>query len=137
MKARICLLLLNGVCSAALAADTAVKPGSAIVSTNPLLVMFGLLLVVLAIFALAWLVRRLGAGSFIGTQNMKVVSALSVGPRERVVLVDVAGKQILLGVAPGRVSSLHYFERPVVDADNLGSHEFADKMKRFMQPGKP
>ena len=33
--------------------------------------------------------------------------ATSVGPRERVVLVEVADKVLVLGVSPGRITALH------------------------------
>jgi flagellar protein FliO/FliZ len=67
---------------------------------------------------------------------MKVVAALSVGPRERVVLVDVGGQQLLLGVAPGRVNMLHRFEQPVIASDTP-SDNFGDKIRHVMQQVGP
>lgn len=113
--------------------EKTVKSGVNIVATNPLTVVLGLLFVCAMIFALAWLLRRIGAVSMANGQSMKVVAGLSVGTRERIVLVDVAGKQILIGVAPGRVSSLHYFDEAVVDAEKIPTSEFASKMKRLLQ----
>ena len=37
---------------------------------------------------------------------IRVLAAQSVGTRERAVLVEVAGRQVLIGVAPGRVQTL-------------------------------
>jgi len=68
--------------------------------------LFGLALVLAAIAASAWLARRLGAGSAHGARLMKVVSALPVGAKERVVVVEIEGQWMVLGVAPGRVSAL-------------------------------
>ena len=51
---------------------------------------------------------------------MRVVSALSVGMREKVVLVQVGEEQLLLGVAPGRVNVLHQFEGVAVEAKESG-----------------
>ena len=66
-----------------------------------------LMVIIALILALAWLARRFSNfGNFAG-QGMKVISALPVGNRERVALVQVGDKQILLGVAPGSVSMLH------------------------------
>lgn len=78
-------------------------------------VMFGLLVVLASIVLIAWLARRFGAGSFLGSGEMKVVASVAVGTRERAVMIDVAGQQMLLGVAPGRVNLLHVFDEPVVN----------------------
>ena len=37
---------------------------------------------------------------------IRVLAAQSLGTRERAVLVEVAGRQVLVGVAPGRVQTL-------------------------------
>lgn len=66
-----------------------------------------LLLVLAAIFAIAWLARRLRNVTRGGTQGIEVLAQAAVGPRERVVVVRVGEARLLLGVAPGRVSRLH------------------------------
>lgn len=69
-------------------------------------VVMGLVFVTGLIFALGWAVKRLGLTGLSGHKNMRVVSSLAVGGRERVVLIDVAGEKILLGISPGRVNYL-------------------------------
>jgi flagellar protein FliO/FliZ len=65
---------------------------------------FGVVLALL--FATLWLLKKISLPRG-GSGNMiRVVSAAAVGPRERVVLVDVGGKRLVLGVAPGQVSLL-------------------------------
>ena len=76
-------------------------------------VTLSLLLVLAAVFAAAWLVRHLrGLGKF-GSQAITVIADVGLGPKERAVLVQVGSKQLLLGVAPGRVSTLHVLDEPV------------------------
>ena len=76
-------------------------------------VTFSLLLVLGAVFAAAWVMRRLrGLGKF-GSQAITVIADVGLGPKERAVLVQVGGKQLLLGVAPGRVSTLYVLDQPV------------------------
>ncbi|ALO46331.1 flagellar biosynthetic protein FliO [Pseudohongiella spirulinae] len=58
------------------------------------------------ILALAWAARRFSAFKPMTGHNMKVVGALPVGSRERVVIVQVGERQMLLGVAPGSVNYL-------------------------------
>ena len=66
-----------------------------------------LLLVVIAIFvvaALAQRVRRLQQGR---GRLLQVVDGIALSARDRLVLVDVAGERLLLGVSPGRIERLH------------------------------
>ncbi|MES9904075.1 MAG: flagellar biosynthetic protein FliO, partial [Sedimenticola sp.] len=70
----------------------------------------GLLLVILLIFALGWLFRRFGRLPAMGKGGINMLSGLSLGPRERVVLLQVGETRLLVGVAPGRVQTLHVFD---------------------------
>jgi flagellar protein FliO/FliZ len=47
------------------------------------------------------------------TDALGVISTLPLGQKERAVLVRVGKQQILLGVAPGRVTTLHVLSEPV------------------------
>jgi flagellar protein FliO/FliZ len=73
----------------------------------------GLVAVLLAIGASVWLVRRLGRLQGMVGSGLRVLGGLSLGARERVVLVQVGDQQLLLGVAPGRVQTLHVLEQPL------------------------
>jgi len=77
-------------------------------------VIASLALVIGLLFGALWIMRRVnGVGQAVGGQ-MRVVSSLGLGQRERAVLVSVGEQQILLGVAPGRVAALHVFDEPAV-----------------------
>ena len=68
----------------------------------------GMLMVLGLIFACAWLARRFGLQRFGGGgQVVKVVSSASVGQRERVVVVEVSGTWLVLGVTSSQVRTLH------------------------------
>ncbi len=75
-------------------------------------VTLALAVVLAAIFALAWLARRVrgvaGSASALG-----VLAEVRLGPKERAVLVKVGSEQLLLGVAPGRVATLHVLAQPI------------------------
>ena len=68
--------------------------------------LLGLLLVIGLIFLLAWL-RRVQQLNPRGAQVIKLVSSQALGPRERLVLVQVGGEQILVGLSGGRITPLH------------------------------
>lgn len=95
-------------------------------------VLLALLAVIAVIFALAWLARRVQGGVGFSTRGMKVVSVLSLTPRERVVLVQVGKEQLLLGVAPGRVSLLERFEQPVVDLPQTKGDDFGQRLRQAL-----
>lgn len=70
-------------------------------------VTLSLLLVLGAVLLTAWLLRRTrGLQRARSGAGLAVVGEVAVGPRERVVLIDVAGRQVLVGVAPGSVRVL-------------------------------
>jgi flagellar protein FliO/FliZ len=110
-------------------AAAATRP-EAISSGSGLKVFFGLALVLGAIGALAWGFRRFGGPLAPRDGAMRVIAGLSLGARERAVLVQVGTKQILLGVAPGRVQTLHVLETPVATgpAPALASDTFAARL---------
>ena len=71
----------------------------------------GLAVVLAAIAGSAWLMKRLVRVQASNGAPMSLRGTISVGPRERVMLVEVADTWIVLGVAPGRVSALHAMPR--------------------------
>ncbi|HEX3844657.1 MAG TPA: flagellar biosynthetic protein FliO [Steroidobacteraceae bacterium] len=76
-------------------------------------VTLALLLVLAAIFAVAWVARRVrGIGNRVGNA-IDVLADVPLGPKERAVLLKVGTEQVLIGVAPGRVSALHVLREPV------------------------
>ena len=76
-------------------------------------VTLALLVVLAAIFAFAWIARRVrGFGNRSGNA-LDVIAEMPLGPKERAVLLRVGVEQILIGVAPGRVSTLHVLREPV------------------------
>jgi flagellar protein FliO/FliZ len=73
----------------------------------------GLLVVLLLIGAAAWAFKRFG-NIHVGAQGrMKIIGGISLGARERAVLLQVGEQQIVLGVSPGRVQTLHVLDKPV------------------------
>ncbi|TRW48816.1 flagellar biosynthetic protein FliO [Aliidiomarina halalkaliphila] len=66
-----------------------------------------LILTILVILACAWMFKRFGQG-YSGQQQipMRVLSVLNVGPKEKVVVVQVDDQRLILGVAPGSVTAL-------------------------------
>lgn len=89
-------------------------------ATGFLQVLVALGLVLAAIAAFAWLLRRLTPGS-IGTRgSLRIVGGAMVGPKERVVLIEIGDTWLLLGVAASNVSLLHTLPKPPQSAAKEG-----------------
>lgn len=55
----------------------------------------------------AWVLKRFGPRGFGGGSNtVKLVGALSVGARERILVVEVGEQWIVVGASPGRMNAL-------------------------------
>ncbi len=66
-------------------------------------VVLSLVLVIGFIFAAAWVVRRMPLGLGRSNGPLKVLAALPLGPRERLVLVEARGEELLIAVSPAGV----------------------------------
>ena len=69
-------------------------------------VIFGLLIVLGLLAGAMWFLKRLGGGRFAPGSVVKIIGGVSVGNRERVMVVEVADQWIVIGVAPGQVNTL-------------------------------
>ena len=67
----------------------------------------GLAVVLALIFLCAWVARRLGLQKHNSGRLVKVIASTSIGQRERVVVVEIGGTWLALGVTPGQIQSLH------------------------------
>ncbi|SCY55328.1 flagellar protein FliO/FliZ [Pseudomonas sp. NFACC37-1] len=116
-------------------ATAAVAPaaGSGVAGQLAQLVL-GLLLVLGLIFFLAWLLRRVQQAGPTGKgQVIDIVGSRALGPRDRLVLVQVGNEQILLGLSPGTITALHVLKEPVqVPTSEPASPEFAQRLMELL-----
>ncbi len=105
MKIRMAILLLAS--SGALhAADTA-APATPPSGAGAVIQMLGALGVVLAaLFAVLWLLRRISGGKLAGPAPIRTVGGIAVGSRERVLLLEIGDHWLVVGVAPGSVTGI-------------------------------
>jgi flagellar protein FliO/FliZ len=76
-------------------------------------VTFALLVVLGAVFAVAWAIKRMrGFGNRVG-DAIDVIADIPLGQKEHAVLLKVGQTQILVGVAPGQVNTLHVLTEPI------------------------
>jgi flagellar protein FliO/FliZ len=131
-------------CASRLAQAAGEPPAVAATSTFAALFqgLLGLALVLAILVGFFWLLRRFSPGQTGAQGAVKVVGGVMLGPRERLVVVEVGDTWLLLGVGAGQVSRLHDMPRPTnyvppAFADLKGeARGFADKLKDFL-PKRP
>ncbi|MFE8069515.1 flagellar biosynthetic protein FliO [Marinobacteraceae bacterium S3BR75-40.1] len=95
----------------------------------------GLVAVVGVILLCAWLVKRMQGLQGTTSQAMKILAVLPVGQRERVALIEVGHTQILLGITPQSIRTLHVFDEPVVDNSQGINSDFASRLQAMLNRG--
>lgn len=132
MRFLLALFALMTVPAVAQEAVPAVSPSSLFTGDYLLQVIGSFVVVILLLVGVLVLLRRFNGVSSQMSGNMRVVSSVGVGQRERVVLLQVGEEQILVGVGPGNVRKIHAFDEPVVESSASTTPSFSDVWKVAM-----
>ena len=95
------------------AAGPAISPPAAVSAIDIVNVGGGLAIVLLSVVVIAWLYGRVQGLRGSSGQLINVVASQALGPKERVLIVDVAGQQLVLGVTAAGMRTLHVLESPI------------------------
>ena len=120
----------------------AAEPGRVVVS--PLATLGKLAIALVVVLAVFWLFARVmrQVQGFQGDMHkgLKVVGALSVGQRERVIVVQAGDEQLVLGVTSSQINTLHVLEKPLSQGSPLTQQgDFKAKLSAALRrqvPGK-
>ncbi|ASJ71782.1 flagellar biosynthetic protein FliO [Granulosicoccus antarcticus] len=121
VTARIALIGAGWFCDSAFAAET----GNVVISPLATLgkLAIALILVLLVFWVFARVMRQLQGARGVIHSGLKVVGALSLGQRERVVVVQAGDAQLVLGVTATQINTLHVLTTPL---SNNGTAEIGD-----------
>ncbi|MDQ2068465.1 flagellar biosynthetic protein FliO [Natronospira bacteriovora] len=98
-------------------------------------VMLSLIIVLAVVFGLAWAMRRMqGYGGGRGN-GMKVIAQLPLSTRERLMLVEVGRQQLLLGVSPGGIRTLHVLDEPLESESSATGESFRERLMESLKRG--
>lgn len=112
--ARLLFVVSALAAPAALAQSSA--PATPEIGSSLLQVILGLGVVIALLVGALWLLKRLSAPRGAAAGVLRVVTGAAVGPRERVVLVEVGDTWLVVGVAPGQVNALHQLPKQDIAA---------------------
>lgn len=100
--------------------SSAYAANSTTVTTSPTMGLLQVVLSLLAILALiigaAWLAKRFFTVNTHAGTVIKLVGGINVGGRERVLLLEIGEQWVVIGVAPGHISTLTTMPRQAVAA---------------------
>lgn len=126
IKGTACLALCMLAGSSLAASDPVVAGG---LSTGELLgpairTILGLVAVLAILGVCAWFAQRLRTGGHLKGGLIEIISGVSLGNKEKVVLIRVGSEQIVVGVSPAGMTSLHVF------SDSKSKQLFSEQMEQ-------
>jgi flagellar protein FliO/FliZ len=89
-------------------------------------------LIVAVLWALLWWLKRRGratGGGWGGAADCQIVRQMPLGPRERLMVVRIGAKQLVLGIGSASVSLLCELEEPLPVAEGAGG-PFGDAVRK-------
>lgn len=113
---RFLSLLLPFAANAAETATPAVSTGTYLQAA------LALALIVCLLLGTAWLARKVSGGKGFGQGGMKIVGGVALGPRERIVLLEIGDEWLVIGIVPGQIRTLHRLQKgAAIPADAIAA----------------
>jgi len=104
------------------------------VNVDSFSMVLSLLMVLLVIFAAAFLLKKFNVVNK-PLSGMKIISSLPLGTKERLIVVQVADEQLLLGVTGQNVSLIKVLEQPL-SPDVPLAKELGQSLNQFFTKNK-
>jgi len=99
--------------------------------------LLALLAILALIIGLAWLLKRLPSSALRSPAQLKIITHLNLGQRERLVVVEVGHQQLLLGITSQQINCLHKLAEPLSVSSSIASKPVLPKFSQFMQKKWP
>lgn len=89
-----------------------------------------LTMIVIAIVVVAWLYRRAQGMHGRSDGIIQVLATRPLGPKESVLLVEVGGKQLVLGMTASQIQTLHVLDQPLASPSRAALPSgFAERLR--------
>ncbi len=130
------LIFLNALVLALPASAAEATPGIAGSNIEIAMdVILGLGVTILCIYLLSAAAKRLLGGTMQGQGALRIVTGISVGSRERILVVEVDDEQLLIGVSPAGISRLHQLDSPIA-VKELSTPALPNVLTQLMRGGR-
>jgi flagellar protein FliO/FliZ len=95
-----------------------------------------LIAIVALILAIGWVLKRFKLNAPRGSVDSEILDQLSVGPRERVLLIRIGEAQVLLGIGASGIVALTPLTAPISLKASSRAPAFAERLRDMMKrPG--
>lgn len=95
-----------------------------------------LIFVIGAILFVGWLYSRMRGVNLGASKVINVLASQPLGPKEKIVVVQIGGKQIAVGMTPSSLQTLHVFDEPVVaKREGPSSASFSERLRSALGRG--
>ncbi len=99
-------------------------------------VVLALMFILFVIFACAWFLRKFTGGGFATNKVIEVKANQPLGTKERLVIIKVDGRHLLLGVTPNSIQKIDELSEdciPKVEAQKISFKDaFATQLKKSL-----
>lgn len=93
--------------------------------------MLNLGLILILVLVLVFALKKIRFSKLAKNQQIAIINTVPIGSKERVLLIEVNDKTLLIGVTPNHISTLHVFDK--MDATKPAADEYLDEMKSFSE----
>ena len=125
------LLCGIGLANSAVAAESSRPVVSPLATLGKLAI--ALLLVLLVFWIFARVMRQLQGTRGALHSGLSIVGTLSLGQRERVVVVQAGEEQLVLGVTASQINTLHVLARPLASSGTEELGDFRQKLSAALK----
>ncbi|MGF1695901.1 flagellar biosynthetic protein FliO [Vibrio kyushuensis] len=91
-----------------------------------------LLFVVALIVLLAWALKRMRVPTMMNQKGLSIVRQLSVGTKERIMIVQAGEDQFLVGVTSQSIQLISKLDTPITQ-EELATGSFANQMNQLLK----
>lgn len=131
VTARSVLICMGWFCNSAAAAESNHTTISPLATLGKLAV--ALILVLLVFWVFARVMRQLHGAKGVLHSGLKIVGALSLGQRERVIVVQAGDEQLVLGVTANQINTLHVLTTPLSSGGGEEIGDFRQKLSAALK----
>ena len=133
----VTFLLAITLTTAARAAD-GTPVGGSVMTPSWLGLLGNLALVISAVLAIGWLLRRQPSLRSGAATPIRVLAAHSLGARDRLLLVEIADQQLVLGQTSQGLSTLYVAKQPLLDTPSRDASPatFSERLRHALAGGE-
>ena len=100
-------------------------------------VTLALIAIIVLIYGIAWIIKRNRGLVPSAGVPMKTLGVLPMGVKEKIILVEVGDKQLLLGMTQQSINTLATFDDPIIDSSASKDVPFATRLKEILNRSYP